>query len=140
MVYAADTKVPVTTTQQALIGLLKTRGATQIVNGWSEEAAQIGFQLQGRIYKMTIPIPPQLAGRSGRGIPPAQIERSRWRTLLLVVKAKLEAVDAGLSTVEQEFLSSTVMPDGRTVFEHTQDAIEQAYVSGSVSPLLAVSR
>ena len=37
--------------------------------------------------------------------------RQRWRALLLVIKAKLEAVTAGISTIETEFLANIVLPD-----------------------------
>ena len=37
--------------------------------------------------------------------------------LLLVIKAKLEAVASGISTIEKEFLADIVMPDGSTVNE-----------------------
>lgn len=42
--------------------------------------------------------------------------RVQWRALVLVVKAKLEAVAAGISTIQEEFLSWVVVPgDGRTI-------------------------
>ena len=36
--------------------------------------------------------------------------KSRWRALALVVKAKLEAVECGISTLENEFLAFIVLP------------------------------
>jgi hypothetical protein len=66
------------------------------------------------------------------------IEEERWRALLLIVKAKLEAVDSGIVTFEQEFLPHIVMPGGHTVYEATAPAIERAYVSGQVTPLLQI--
>lgn len=41
----------------------------------------------------------------------------RWRALLLVTKAKFEAVASGISTVEREFLADLVLPNGRVVQE-----------------------
>ena len=41
--------------------------------------------------------------------------REVWRRLLLVVKAKLELVAEGGSSVEREFLADMMLPDGRTV-------------------------
>ena len=46
-----------------------------------------------------------------------QEKRRRWRALLLVVKAKLEAVQSGISTLEREFFSDIVLPNGRTLSE-----------------------
>jgi hypothetical protein len=44
--------------------------------------------------------------------------RSRWRSVLLVVKAKLEAVDVGISTIEREFMPDLILSDGRTLETH----------------------
>ncbi|MFI4881401.1 MAG: hypothetical protein ACIAQU_02325 [Phycisphaerales bacterium JB064] len=41
--------------------------------------------------------------------------RSKWRALYLVMKAKLVAVDEGISTIEREFLPDVVTEDGTTV-------------------------
>jgi hypothetical protein len=39
--------------------------------------------------------------------------RQRWRALALVVKAKLEAVQSGIATFEDEFLAYTMLPERR---------------------------
>jgi len=65
-------------------------------------------------------------------------ERRRWLALLLVIKAKLEAVESGIITFEEEFLAHVVMPDGRTVLQHVQVPIERAYIEGHVRPLLGL--
>ena len=46
--------------------------------------------------------------------------RRRWRCLLLAIKAKLEVVETGISTFEEEFLSHIVVEDGKTVYEKIQ--------------------
>lgn len=40
--------------------------------------------------------------------------RQRWRALALSIKAKLEAVECGITTFEEEFLSHIVLPNGQT--------------------------
>lgn len=50
-----------------------------------------------------------------------QVRRSRHRSLLMIIRAKLEAVSAGISTVEREFLADTVAADGRTIAQHVQE-------------------
>jgi hypothetical protein len=50
--------------------------------------------------------------------------RSRWRALALIIKAKLEAVDLGITSVEKEFAPDMVMGDGRTVYEQMLAAIK----------------
>jgi len=62
--------------------------------------------------------------------------RQRWRALLLSIKAKLEAVDAGISTIEQEFLPFVVMPDGRTFSDHVLPQIESIASTGKMPKLL----
>ena len=65
-----------------------------------------------------------------------QATRQRWRALALVIKAKMEAVESGISEFEDEFMSNIVMPDGKTVAEHARPLIESAYRSGKVTALL----
>jgi hypothetical protein len=65
-----------------------------------------------------------------------QVEREHWRALLLLVKAKLEFVAGGLSTVEREFLAHVVLPNGSTVGDEIAPRLEQAYATGSVPLLL----
>ena len=64
--------------------------------------------------------------------------RSRWRALYLIIKAKLEAIEAGISTVEREFFYDVVLPDGRTAGEFLAPQIEAAYETGEMPPLLPV--
>jgi hypothetical protein len=46
-----------------------------------------------------------------------QDQRQRWRALSLVIKAKLESVESGIATIEQEFLANIVTPGGQTMAE-----------------------
>lgn len=64
--------------------------------------------------------------------------RQRWRALALVVKAKLKAVDAGISEFESEFLANIVLPNGDTVANQIKPYIQQAYIEGRMldRPLL----
>ena len=62
--------------------------------------------------------------------------RQRWRALLLVIKAKLEAVTAGISTIETEFLANIVLPDNTTAGEWMLPQIDRAYRTGEMPPLL----
>ena len=51
--------------------------------------------------------------------------RQRWRALVLVIKAKLEAIDAQISTFEEEFLPFLVLPDGQTIGEKLLPQLKQ---------------
>ena len=52
--------------------------------------------------------------------------------LLLVIKAKLEAVTAGISTIETEFLANIVLPDNTTAGEWMLPQIDRAYRTGEM--------
>ena len=56
--------------------------------------------------------------------------------LSAMVKAKLEAVDSGITSFEHEFMAHIVMPDGKTVSDHALPMIAAAYQSGKVQALL----
>jgi hypothetical protein len=149
--YAARTEVPSSRTIAEIGDLLRRHGARQFVSGWDDERnmAAIEFMLAKRRIRFMLPMP----DRRSRDITHTAVRgylreadeidrvyeqavRQRYRALLLVIRAKLEAVDARIVTVEDEFLAQTVLPDGRTVAELAQPAIEAAYASGEMPALL----
>jgi|HubBroStandDraft_4_1064222.scaffolds.fasta_scaffold00038_68 hypothetical protein len=124
MSYAAKTIVPVERTKAAIEKLVKRYGAKGFAVGWHNDRAQLSFVAHDRQIRFTIVIPPQ-----------AQAERVRWRILLLLVKAKLEAVDAKVVTFEEAFVGDIVMPQtGKTVWETAREGIALAY-KGNPTPL-----
>jgi hypothetical protein len=52
-----------------------------------------------------------------------------------MIKAKLEAVETGIATFEDEFMAHVIMPDGKRVAEHVQPWIAQAYEHRAVAAL-----
>lgn len=62
--------------------------------------------------------------------------RQSWRALALVIKAKLEAVESGISEFEEEFLSFVVLPNGQTVGQWMRPQVEQAYSTGQMPAFL----
>ena len=54
----------------------------------------------------------------------------------MIIKAKLEAVESGISTVEREFFYDVVLPDGKTIGEWMAPQLEEAYRTGSMPPML----
>lgn len=144
MTFATDTTVPVERSKAEIERLLGRYGAARFMSGWDGDTAVIGFVLGNRTIRFTLPLPAKTdrqfhrtpTGRQRRN--PADAERaweqacrSRWRALLLVIKAKLEAVQVGISTVEDEFLAWTVLPgDGRTVGERLRLTIDESVRSG----------
>jgi len=128
--YAAGTNVSVERSKAELERLLRKYGADSFVSGWDAKTVAIGFVMGGRQVKIRIPVPSKdddevrktPSGkylRTERGVAEAWqgALRQRWRALNLVVKAKLEAVAAGVAEFETEFLGHLVLPGGRTVAE-----------------------
>jgi hypothetical protein len=62
--------------------------------------------------------------------------RQRWRALNLVVKAKLEAVESGIATFEDEFLAYTMLPGGATVGQWLTPQLDEVYRRGDLSSVL----
>lgn len=125
--YADGTKVPVSQSKAEIERVLVRYGADQFMYGIKEGMALIMFRSCGRHVKFMLPLPDALSDRE---------ERRRWRCMVLIIKSKLEAVETGIVTFDDEFMAHIMMPDGKTVGEHTRPAIEKAYESGNTPPLL----
>lgn len=106
--------------------LVMKYGATSFVAGTSQkDGAMICFEASNRRIMFRCPMPEN-----------DQQQRSKWRALLLCIKAKLESVEAGIETFEDAFLAHVVMPDGMTVSGHVRPRIHSAYKEGTMQPLL----
>lgn len=106
--YAAKTQVPVTRSKAELEQVLIRYGCDAFVAGWNQENAMVQFSYQGRNVKVIVPYPKEASER---------VQRQRWRILLLLVKAQLEAVECGLMKFEEAFLPWMVLKGGATVYE-----------------------
>ena len=71
--------------------------------------------------------PPRVCNAKAQQEAYDQACRQKLRALLLVVKAKLEAVAAGISTLETGFLANIVLPDNNTAGDWMLPQIDQAY-------------
>lgn len=146
--YAENTAVSVSSSQAEIEHILTRYGATGFLRGWDNEKAFLAFSVNDRQVRFVLPLPAKSEfrythhryprPRSPTGIEEAweQACRQRWRALALVVKAKLEAVQAGISTFEQEFLANIMLPNGQLVGQWMQPQIATAYETGSMPPLL----
>ena len=126
--YAATTEVPAERSKAAVEQLLISHGATAYATGWDAGHDTIQFELFKRTIRFILPrVNPtdKRFTRDARGQIPlgskqrmlkiAQADRQRWRALYLVIRAKIEAVEAGIAVFEQEFLAYVVLPNGLTV-------------------------
>lgn len=145
--YAENTSVAVSASKAEIERILERYGAQQFMSGWSAEQAMIAFTMQDRQVRFVLQMPAKDERRfthHSRGMrePAAALKeweqacRQRWRALALVIKAKLEAVESGISVFEDEFLANIVMPTGQTVGEHVRPRIAEAYTTGDMPPLL----
>jgi hypothetical protein len=62
--------------------------------------------------------------------------RERWRALLPIIRAKLEAVESVITTLESEFMANILLPDGGTIGEWLAPQIDEAYGTGRMPPML----
>lgn len=145
--YAADTSVSVSSSKAEIERIIERYGATGFMSGWTAEQAMIAFAMRDRQIRFILTMPPrddkQFTHHS-KGLRTTEAAfkaweqacRQRWRALALVIKAKLEAVESGISVFDDEFMANIVMPDGRSVSEHVRPRITSAYETGDMPPLL----
>lgn len=149
--YAAGTDVSSGRSREEIERTLARYAATSFMYGWDGDRAVLGFVVNSRQVRFVLPMPDRKDRalthtpargnrRSDTAIEEAfeQAVRQRWRALALVIKAKLEAVTAGIVTFEDEFAMHMLLPDGRTVAEHVIPAIDEAYKTGRVASMLAI--
>jgi hypothetical protein len=90
------------------------------------------FQVAKRNVRLDIPMPTEREVGTQSKMEAAA--RQRWRAVVLVVKAKLEAVESGISTLEAEFLANIVTESGRTIGEVVLPRLTEAVTSGRLLP------
>jgi hypothetical protein len=150
--YAADTSVSQDRSRSEIEATLKRYGATSFMYATMPTAAVVGFIIDSRQIRFALPMPDPQAKefthtptkgdlRSPEAAYKAweQAGRQRWRALALVIKAKLEAVAAGITTIEDEFLAHTVLPDGTTVGQFMRPQLAVAYETGSMPNTLMIA-
>ena len=146
--YAAETSVSIERSKGEIERTLDRYGATAFWYGWDKDsdAAMIAFEVEGRRIRIVVPMPqreqfattPTGRRRATKETDAAweQGKRQRWRAIALIVKSKLEAVEAGISTIEAEFLAHTVLPDGQTVGDWLAPQIEYVYRTQAMPAML----
>ena len=153
--YASTTQVSVERTKMEIDALLAKHGATSrgIAVNDTEGTASIGFVRGGLKYRLSVPLPKVEVLKKAekpRGWPSWGEERreewvrkeweqrcrTRWRSMLLLLKAKFEAVGMGVSNVEKEFMADSVLPDGQTVEQTLGAEIAKALSSGKMPTLM----
>lgn len=144
--YAENTSVSSEMSRLEIERTLIRYGATGFVYAIAEAKAMVGFLMNGKQVKFILPLPPMEDFRytpTGRDRTEKskmdareQACRQRWRALHLVIKAKLEAVESGISIFENEFMANIVLPDGTTAGDFMLPQINQAYETSEMPKLL----
>lgn len=135
--YAASTSTSLAQTREAMEKLLRQHGGTAFAYYTESDRAGVAFQIAGRHVRILLDYAPLETFYTAYGGTArtdkqaneqrAQHERSQWRALLLLVKSKLVAVSQGITTVEREFFSDTVLSNDQTVFEYANEEVARAY-------------
>jgi hypothetical protein len=147
--YAANTDVSCDQSRSEIERTLRRYNATGFGYGWDESKAMIEFTKDNRRVRFILPLPDKNDPKFGqtptgrtRKNEDARLReweqscRQLWRALGLCIKAKLEAVEANISTFDSEFLSFIVLPGNKTVGETFLPQLEEIYATRKVPKLL----
>ncbi len=141
--YAENTTVPVDRSIAEIDRLVEKYGAEEF--GYMREPGRIVimFRVEGRVWiKLPLPLPSPDEERFR--YTPAGYERNastardayqravrqRMRAAVLMVKARLEAIDLGIETLEQAFMPYLMLPSGQTMAEHVMPQLHEMYETG----------
>lgn len=144
--YAKNTNVSSESSRFEIEKILIRYGADNFAYATTQGQALIGFTMCNRQVRFILPLPKiedyahtqtgRLRTENSKYEAWEQACRQRWRALKLVIQAKLEAVECGISVFEDEFMSNIVLPSGETVGDFMRPQIEQAYINGTVPKML----
>jgi len=145
--YAENTQVGSDRSRAEIERTLVRYGASGFMYGWDENVAVIAFKIKNRQVRFNLPLPLRedfTYTETGRSRTSASAEtayeravKQRWRALSLIIKAKLEAVEGGITGgFDDEFLAHLVLPGGQTVGERMRDDLATTLESGNVPALL----
>ena len=128
--FADRTSVAVEKSKAQIEALVMRLGAQEYATHNAPDLQAIGFRINNLRVRFDLPIVPvkdykrykhgnHYRDRTERQAWDAwdQELRRRWRALLLVIKAKIEAIDTGITSFEQEFLPFIVLAGGKTIAE-----------------------
>lgn len=141
--FAEGTKVTIDSSRGEITGILAKHGVQRM--GWATDGTtdELMFELGGGQYKFRItrPTAAEIEKRDRREyVYPDNVDwdrkaddehRRRWRANVLLLKAKLEFIEGGDTTLDRELLPYRVLKDGRT--------LEDVLTAGGL-PLLASGR
>ncbi len=132
--YADRTKVPVERSKAEIEQTLARYGATGFGYMTQNGASVVMFEAHGRRIRFSLPRPQERDASKY-----AAEERRLWRSLAMAIKSKLDIVRSGISTFEAEMLPYSMLPDGRTFYEWSEECAERLN-AGLMPPMLPGSK
>ena len=111
--YAKNTSVPISRSKAEIEETLLRYGIEEFGMGVSSRGVGIIFKNEGKVYKINVPEPERSDDMTDTQY--KQLCRQRWRVKLLSIKAKLEEIETGLESFEDQFLAKMALPNGNTV-------------------------
>ena len=133
--YATGTAVPVDRTRAEIERLLERHGAGGFAYGTTNGQTMLAFEMRDRRLRFLVPMPTPNKSRTDEHRVKAEIRR-RYRALLLVLKAKLEAVASQIVTFDEEFLAHIVTHGGVTIGDQVVPGLAEVLKGGKLPPLL----
>lgn len=130
--FAEGTKVSVESSRGEITGILAKHGCMRMAWGTEPEGDTLQFELGQRHFRFRITRPTSDEVRrrdSGEYSYPHNVDwqakaeqewRRRWRAHVLLIKAKLEFIEGGDTSIEQEFMPYLVLSDGATLGEFVE--------------------
>lgn len=147
--YAEGTQVSSESSKAEIERVLMRYGAESFMYATDRTRAAIQFRVHEKMVRIVVPLPDRDADefrltpsraweRSKKDWDNAyeQAVRQRWRALKLVVQAKLEAIDAGIATFDDEFLAYMVLPDGSRYGEWAAPQLAAVFAQARFPQLL----
>ncbi|MFP5386665.1 MAG: hypothetical protein ACLGHN_11330 [Bacteriovoracia bacterium] len=112
--FASQTSVPVEKSIEEIRVFLTKIGTEGFSFAAYDGDAYLAFSFQGKAVKMCfkIPVHPGKEATIAQMKKYEQARRSKWRQILLCIKAKFECVLCELETFEQAFLAHIILKDG----------------------------
>lgn len=152
-IYAKDTSVSVGRSIAEIQDCLARYGADKFAQFSESGRAGIVFEFQDRRVKFELVLPKREEfatvekwGKPREVAPEQQAKlheqacRQKWRALALVIKAKLEAVESGITDFQSEFLAHTVLPNGKTLGAWIAPQLADAFALKKMPPMLGDGR
>jgi hypothetical protein len=150
MRYAQTTQVSCDRSEGEIKATLLRYGADQYGSMWDGNRAGIQFRVKNKLVKFILPLPLLSEfkfvrkWKSDYENSPEQMQkqweqacRQHWRALALAIKAKLEAIECGITTFEEEFLAHIVVPGlkGMTMGDVMLKRLEESYETNKAPAL-----